>query len=150
MDIMNIRDNPTFINQASEWFSSKWGVPVDSYKESMAECIDYPRSQTQWYVVRMKGKIIAGAGVIENDFHNRKDLTPNLCALYVEESHRSKGIAGKILNHIVNDMNDLGFTTLYLITDHTTFYEKYDWVYYCAVQEEETNDSVRMYRHDTP
>lgn len=47
-------------------------------------------------------------------------------------------------------MNDLGFTTLYLITDHTTFYEKYGWVYYCTVQEEGTNESVRMYRHDMP
>lgn len=30
---------------------------------------------------------IAGAGVIENDFHNRPDLTPNICALYVEEDY---------------------------------------------------------------
>ena len=41
---------------------------------------------TQWYViVDGQRNIIAGAGVIENDFHDRKDLTPNLCALFVEE-----------------------------------------------------------------
>ena len=38
-----------------------------------------------------------GAGVIENDFHDRKDLTPNVCAVYVEEHCRCQGIAGKLL-----------------------------------------------------
>ena len=27
-------------------------------------------------------------GVIENDFHDRKDLTPNVCAVYTEEDCR--------------------------------------------------------------
>ncbi len=40
--------------------------------------------------------IVAGLGVIENDFHNRKDLAPNVCAVYTEEDCRCKGIAGKL------------------------------------------------------
>lgn len=32
-----------------------------------------------------------------NDFHDRKNLTPNVCALYVEESCRNQGIADKLL-----------------------------------------------------
>ncbi len=45
-----------------------------------------------------------GLGVIENDFHNRKDLTPNICAVYVEEKYRGQGIAGKMLNFVCEDM----------------------------------------------
>ena len=45
-------------------------------------------------------------GVIENDFHNRKDLSPNVCAVYTEEKYRAKGIAGKLLNIVVEDMKD--------------------------------------------
>ena len=37
---------------------------------------------------------ISGAGVIENDFHDRKDLTPNLCALFVEERKCGRGEPG--------------------------------------------------------
>ena len=37
-----------------------------------------------WYLCMLNNQIIAGVGVIENDFHDRKDLTPNICAMYVE------------------------------------------------------------------
>ena len=50
----------------------------------------------QWYVVVQGDKIIAGLGVIENDFHDRKDLSPNVCAVYVEEAYRCRGIAGEM------------------------------------------------------
>lgn len=92
-------------------------------------------------------KIIGGAGVIENDFHNRKDLTPNVCALYVEKGYRHKGIAGKLLNYICDDMYFLGIDTLYLITDHTSFYERYNWKFLCMVQGDNESDITRMYVH---
>jgi predicted GNAT family acetyltransferase len=51
------------------------------------------------------GKIIAGAGVITNDFHNRPDLTPNVCAVYVEKEYRCRGIAGRMLAHVCEKMH---------------------------------------------
>lgn len=45
----------------------------------------------QWYIiVNENNEIIAGAGVIENDFHEYKHLTPNLCALFVEKEYRKR------------------------------------------------------------
>ena len=53
------------------------------------------RAVPRWYlVIDEKDEIVAGAGIIDNDFHDRPELTPNLCALYVEESWRGRGIAG--------------------------------------------------------
>lgn len=52
-------------------------------------------------------QIIAGAGVIENDFHDRKDLVLNLCALYVEESYRQQNIARQLLDSARADMKVL-------------------------------------------
>ena len=72
-------------------------------------------------------RIVAGAGVIANDYHDRVDLTPNLCALFVEESHRYRGIARLLLDSARRDMGKLGFETLYLVTDHEHFYERCGW-----------------------
>ncbi len=47
--------------------------------------------------------------VIENDFHEYKHLTPNLCALFVEKEYRKKGIAKYILDFVIKDMKDIGF-----------------------------------------
>ena len=50
----------------------------------------------QWYAAVAEGRIVAGLGVIENDFHCRRDLTPNVCAVYVEEDCRRRGLAGEM------------------------------------------------------
>lgn len=85
------------MEKAAEWFYLKWGIARDAYEESMQTCIREETVVPQWYVVLKGETIIAGLGVIENDFHERKDLTPNVCALYVEEEYRNQGIAGQLL-----------------------------------------------------
>ena len=92
-------------------------------------------------------QIIAGLGVIENDFHNRKDLSPNVCAVYTEEDKRCRGIAGALLNYACADMKTKGIDTLYLLTDHTSFYERYGWEFLCMVQGDGEPEPSRMYRH---
>ena len=92
-------------------------------------------------------KIIGGLGVIENDFHNRKDLSPNVCAVYVEDEYRCQGIAGKLLNFVCEDMKSKGIKTLYLVTDHTSFYERYGWEFLCMVQGDGEEEMTRMYIH---
>src|SRR5699024_5733995 len=87
-------------------------------------------------------KIIAGAGVIANDFHDRPDLTPNVCALFVEKEYRNQGIAKEILSFIRKDMGALGISQLYVATDHTCFYERYEWEYLTTVQD---NEGIPVY-----
>lgn len=45
-------------------------------------------------------------------------------------------------------MNSFGVDTLYLITDHTSFYERYGWVFLCIVQEDKEPNMTRMYIHE--
>lgn len=104
---------------------------------------------SQWYVLLEGDRIIAGAGVIEHDFHLRKDLSPNVCALYVEEPWRNRGLAGRLLNLICEDVAALGVETLYLVTEHTAFYERYGWEFFCLAQEENSPSWLRLYRRTT-
>lgn len=83
----------------------------------------YLNNETEygWYLCLDGNRIVGGLGVIENDFHNRKDLTPNVCAVYTEKEYRCQGIAGHLLDKVVEDMRSKGITPIYLITDHTSF-----------------------------
>ena len=45
------------------------------------------------------------------------------------------------------DMKEKGIDPLYLITDHTSFYERYGWEYLCMVQGEGEAEKIRMYIH---
>lgn len=131
---------------AADWFHNKWGVP----KEAYLKCMDaYLSGETElgWYLCFKDDRIVGGLGVIENDFHNRKDLTPNICAVYTEKAYRKQGIAGVLLNMAVNDLSQKGITPVYLLTDHTGFYERYGWEFFCMVQGDGEPEMSRMYIH---
>ena len=85
--------------------------------------------------------------LFQNDFHDRKDLTPNVCAVYTEEKYRFQGIAGKLLNMVADDLKSKGISPIYLVTDHIGFYEKYGWEFLCMVQGDGEPDLTRMYIH---
>lgn len=143
---ITLREKPEMKNEAAAWFHSKWGVPQEAYAECMEAYLN-KETENGWYLCLDDEKIVAGLGVIENDFHDRKDLTPNVCAVYTEEEYRSQGIAGKLLHMVVEDMRSKGVSPLYLITSHVGFYEKYDWEFYCMVQGDGEPEMSRMYIH---
>lgn len=146
--IVNIRENKEKIFEVAEWFHQKWGIPKNAYLESMNECVKSNKfAVQQWYVVFDEKKIVAGLGVIENDFHDRKDLSPNVCAVYVEEEYRKQGIAGSMLRYVCDDFNTNGTSTLYLVTDHTSFYERYGWEFLCMAQGDGEDEMTRIYIH---
>ena len=130
----------------AEWFHEKWNVPLEAYLESMDECLQNESAVPQWYVMLDGDRIVSGMGVIENDFHERKDLAPNICAVYTEEDMRGRGIAGEMLNYVCADMYEKGIETLYLVTDHVGFYEKYGWEFMCMV-DCDGGETSRAYVH---
>lgn len=143
---ITLREQPELKDNAAGWFCSKWGVS----KEAYLECMDaYLAKETEygWYLCLDGEKIVAGLGVIENDFHERKDLAPNVCAVYTEERYRRKGIAGKLLNIVAEDLRAKGISPVYLITDHINFYERYGWQFLCMVRRTDKPAMTRMYMH---
>ncbi len=143
---VTLREVPEMLDSAASWFHAKWGVPEEAYRELMEA---YLRGDTPngWYFCLDAGGIAGGLGVIDNDFHDRKDLAPNVCAVWTEEKHRGRGIAGRLLNLAVEDMRAAGVSPLYLLTDHTGFYERYGWEFLCLAQGDGEPRMSRMYVH---
>ena len=146
--LIKLREHPEYAGRAAQWFHEKWGIPLNAYEESIAACVRGSTAVPQWYIFLHDGAICAGAGVIENDFHDRKDLAPNVCAVYVEPAHRGHGMARALLNTVCADMAALGVKTLYLLTDHTGFYERCGWRFLCMAQGDGEEQPSRMYVHE--
>lgn len=141
---IDLKDYPGLIDDAAFWFSSNWKIPKEEYLKCMH---DYLNDITKygWYLCLDNNKIIGGLGVIKNDFHDRLDLYPNICAVYVDLNYRRKGIAGKLLNMAVLEMKKNGISPIYLVTDHIGFYERYGFEFYTFVN---TSDGKsRLYIH---
>ncbi len=146
-EIVSLVDRPDLIDRASRWFAGKWSVPLEAYAESMKECLAGKCAVPQWYLALEGDRIIGGMGVIDNDFHNRKDLSPNVCGVYTEEDRRGRRVAGTLLEYVCEDMKAKGIDTLYLLTEHTSFYERYGWEFFCMVLGDGEDEPSRMYIH---
>ena len=148
-DIINLNDHPELTERYAQWQHGKWGVSVKAYLDSMAEAKISQSGVPAWYAILDRdGKIIAGLGVIENDFHKRTDLAPNVCAVYVEEGWRKQGLARLLLNHVCEELAKKGIHDAYLITTHENFYECCGWSFHTMV-EEDSGKQVRMYHKHT-
>lgn len=92
--ILPLRDAPVLADAAAVWFSRRWGIPAESYRESMEQCLRRKAPVPQWYVVRD---------------------------------------GGRLLDFIRRDLGAIGIPRLYLVTDHTAFYERYGWTFLTMV-----------------
>lgn len=93
---VNLREKPELINRAAVWFHGKWGVPTEAYLACMEAYLKH-ETELGWYLCVDDEQIVGGLGIVENDFHDRKDLTPNVCAVCTEESHRCQDVADRPL-----------------------------------------------------
>ena len=143
---VTLRERPEIKDAAAVWFHTKWGIPQEAYLACMDSYLNH-ETEYGWFLCLDEEKIIAGLGVIENDFHDRKDLSPNICAVYTEDNYRRMGIAGELLNMAVSDLKAKGISPVYLLTDHTGFYERYGWEFLCMVQGDGETEMSRMYLH---
>ena len=143
---ITLRDAPELRDRAAEWFHSKWRVPKEAYLTCMNAYLECS-TEYGWYLCLDGERIVGGLGVIENDFHDRKDLSPNVCAVYTEEEYRGRGIAGTLLGIAVEDLRSRGISPVYLLTNHSGFYERYGWEFLCMAQGDGEAELSRMYVH---
>lgn len=129
VQVVGIRENKQYLDQAIDYFSSKWNVDKKIYADSMSSSIETESPLPRWYLL-LKGQTIAGSyGLITNDFISRQDLCPWLCALYVEEKDRGLSFGSMLLEHCRAEAGKAGFNKVYLSTDLNGYYEKYGWKY---------------------
>lgn len=147
-DILSLKDTKEWNEAAIDWFHAKWQVPKEAYRESIEDSQARSGPVPHWYLAVDQGRIAAGLGVIENDFHKRKDLTPNICAVYVEEPYRRQGLSRQLMERACSDLALQGIEEVYLITGHTEYYEHCGWDFY-GIIEEEDGSPIRMYHRKT-
>ncbi|MCM3038706.1 GNAT family N-acetyltransferase [Paenibacillus motobuensis] len=126
-NIIGIRENPGYAEQAIQYFSERWGIDERIYRDCIINSLATPNKLPRFYLMIEASRVIGGYGLITNDFVSRQDLFPYLCALYIEEDMRGSELGSVLLEHGKNETRKLGFDKLYLCTDHKGYYEKYNW-----------------------
>ena len=118
---------PEHTERMASWihgaFWTRSGKGVD-FVIDLLRLADDP-SQIPLSFVAFAGNEPAGTvQLIACDSKARPDLTPWLAALYVDPSHREKGIGSRLVRRIVLEASRLGCAEVFLETDIPEFYER--------------------------
>lgn len=63
-NIYKIFNKSELKEEAAEWFHSKWGIPVETYQESIEDSLKEGSVVPSWYVCMDGDKIVGGMGVL--------------------------------------------------------------------------------------
>ena len=75
-----------------------------------------------------------------------KIFKPELKGIEIEKKDYDKCYRCN-LKMVYEDCRQKGFSPVYLLTDHTGFYERYGWEFLCMVQGDGESEMSRMYIH---
>lgn len=70
-----------------------------------------------------------------------------VCVTLRQRPELKQRVAGSLLNQAVADLKARGITPVYLFTDHTGFYERYGWEFFCMAQGDGEEKPSQMYIH---
>ncbi|MBC7005490.1 GNAT family N-acetyltransferase [Photobacterium sp. BZF1] len=127
--IYNVNDYPKGILECAKYIHSKWGSQ-DNYRyfeNAMLNSSKVEDAIPQFYVLVNNNQIVGCFGLIINDFVSRHDIYPWFSSLFIEPEHRGKRLCGTMFEHASNVAKSIGYTHLYLTTDHDGLYEKFGW-----------------------
>lgn len=129
--VFSLRDCPERLETFIDYIQSKWADhhTKEMYRDCLTHAVGALGPLPQWYLLYGGERIMGCAGLIPNDFISRADLWPWLCALYVEPEVRGRGYGRRLIRHAAAECRRLGFSNMYLTTEHVGYYERYGFVY---------------------
>lgn len=145
MKILCIADCPHLLETVVDWERGEWG---DEWAELAMSATARDRVPTT-YVALDGNEIVGCVMFVKYDMMTRKDLTPWLGGLFVPPKFRGRGIATKLVDHVLLKAKDVGIGTLWLYTSSSrNLYARIGWMF---VEELEYMDEiVTLMRYDFP
>lgn len=132
VEIKNLLDNFEFEKDVSFWIWSEWHKTDEISLEDIRFRTRHSQGRTdipQTFIALFENEIVGTFSLWNNEKVYTQDLRPWFSCLYVKEEYRNQGLARHLQNFATQKTKELGYDTLYLITEYDNFYEKFGWEY---------------------
>ena len=127
--IINVKDFSSGLNRAVEYIHNKWGNKNNYpfYYDEISNSSGDANRLPKFFLMLRQSEIIGCYALLVNDLISRQDLLPWFACLFIEEHCRGQRLSNKMFAHAKNEILKMGYSQVYLTTDHDGFYEKFGW-----------------------
>lgn len=125
IQIISLRERLDLVEEAIEYANKNWSPVSNYFTEVIQKVLASNESLPQCFLLLKKDSIIGFYTLLEQDFVERRDLSPWIATVYVDEKERGQQLGKVMLTHGQTIAGNLGFKKVYLSTNHIQYYEKY-------------------------
>jgi len=124
--IVSLKDFPHYKQTLTDYFKSDWPEPAFQFFTGVLnEIFSGDKELPKCYMMLKNDNIIGYYQLVEQELVIRKDLSPWITTLFIDEQERGQRLGSELLEHGRTVAGILGYAKVYLATDQIQFYEKY-------------------------
>ena len=132
MEIFDLNEVEYCIPTLAAWHHAEWShlYPGDTLGKRIQRMQEYLTMEAvpRTFVGIEDGQPLGSGAIIPNDMETRKDLTPWLASVYVDEAYRRRGLGAQLVRRVMEHARTSGIQDLYLFTpDQAPFYAGLGW-----------------------
>lgn len=148
MKIQPLYDAPHYAEQVTDWLWQAFGDPLPrAFFASIIHHSQTPDALPLTFIATDGDTLLGTVGLWRCDLISRQDLWPWMAALYVAETARGAGLAGKLQRYVIDYAREKGYAQLHLYSACRDFYERFGWQY-IGDGLDYPDTAVHLYRYD--
>lgn len=120
-----LQDCPQRSQELADYVCRNWPAVKDVVLPEIPKSL-HPQDSLPLTVLLLRdGEMKGFYQLLEQECIQRKDLSPWISPLFVDESERGHALGEQLLWHARQTAGSLGYDQVYLTTNHIQYYEKY-------------------------
>jgi GNAT superfamily N-acetyltransferase len=147
-EIVSLRDFPEYTQTLVEYVRNNWKGVYNPFTDVLGEIFTSQNKLPECYMMLKEDKIIGFYQLVEQELLLRKDLSPWITCVFIDEKERGQRLSSRLLEHGRTAAGNMGYAKVYLTTSHIQFYEKFGFRE-IGLDKFITGLPSKIYEHDT-
>jgi GNAT superfamily N-acetyltransferase len=125
ISIVSLKDLPGYRQALTDYVEKYWKGVFKPFIEVLNELFSVDKELPKCYMMLKNENIIGFYQLVKQELIERKDLSPWITCVFIDEHERGQRLSSKLLEHGRMVAGNLGYSKVFLTTDHIQFYEKF-------------------------
>ncbi len=123
--VVSLKDAPGYRQTLTDYVAKNWPAVLGPFTQVVNELFSGDGELPQCHLLLRGDRIIGFYQLVQQELIERKGLSPWITCVFIDEGERGQRLSSQLLEHGRTVAGRLGYSRVYLTTDHIQFYEKF-------------------------